>query len=157
MMGRALLVLGWLATAGFIGCAVMGYLMDRQASSLSPHVLVGLVASLLFLFAHSWVMFYLIGTGKAIKNAVEEYGLEQELVERTKEFKSRSYPWLMLAMGVVIATFVMGGAFLASAAPGWIHELLFFLTLGIQVRTLIIEAKVLIANERLMQEINARV
>jgi len=157
MMGRALLVVGWLATGGFIVSAGLGYLLSPRATNITSHVLVGLVASLLFLFAHCWVMFYLIGTGKAIKDAVAEYELEPELAERTKVFKNRSYPWLMLAMGLVIATFVMGGAYLAGATPSWIHELLFYLTLAVQVWTLVIEGQVLMANERLMNEINSRV
>ena len=47
--------------------------------ALQPHLLLGLVACLLLLFSHSWVMFYLIGTGKAIKDAVNENQLETEL------------------------------------------------------------------------------
>lgn len=156
MMGRALLIVGWLATLGIVASAVVGYLLGGPSGSVTTHILLGLVAALLLLFSHSWVMFYLIGTGKAIKEAVARYELEAELAERTKTFKSRSYPWLMLAMGLVIATFVMGGAYLAGAAPSWIHEVLFYVTLAVQVWTLTLEGQVLMANERLMREINAR-
>lgn len=154
MMGRALLILGWLATMAVIATGVMGYLLGGALTRLTPHVLTGLVASLLLLFAHSWVMFYLIGTGKAIKDAVRENGLDPELAERTKPFKSRSYPWLMIAMGLIIATFVAGGAYVAGAAPSWIHEVLFYVTCVVQVWTLLLEGRVLMANERLMNEIN---
>ena len=154
MMGRALLILGWLATLGVAGTAIVGYLLGGVVRSLTPHVLTGLTASLLLLFAHCWVMFYLIGTGTAIKNAVTENGLDPALAERTKDFKNRSYPWLMLSMGLIIATFVAGGAYVAGVGPSWIHEVLFFIALMSQVWTLVIEGKVLTANERLMTEIN---
>ena len=154
MMGRALLILGWLSTLGIGTTAVLGYLLGTAVRSLTIHVLTGLTASLLLLFAHCWVMFYLIGTGSAIKNAVSENGLDGDLAERTKAFKSRSYPWLMLAMGLIIATFVAGGAYTAGVGPSWIHEILFFVTLVSQVYTLVIEGQVLTANERLMAEIN---
>jgi hypothetical protein len=154
MMGRALLILGWLATVGILATAVLGYLLGTSMRAVTPHVLTGLVASLLLLFSHCWVMFYLIGTGTAIKNAVRENSLDEELAERTKGFKSRSYPWLMLAMGLVIATFVAGGAYLAGVGPSWIHEVLFFVTLVVQAWTLVLEGRVLMANERLMDEIN---
>jgi 4-hydroxybenzoate polyprenyltransferase len=156
MMGRALLIVGWLATLGLAATGVVGYMMGSSVESLTPHVLLGLVASLLLLFSHCWVMFYLIGTGKAIKDAVAEHKLEQELVERTKAFKSRTYPWLMLAMGLAIATFVLGGGYVAGAVPNWMHHVLFYATLAVQVWTLVLEGQVLSRNELLMNDINQR-
>ena len=156
MMGRALLIVGWLATLGLVANGVGGYLLGSTLLSLTPHLLLGLVACLLLLFSHSWVMFYLIGTGKAIKDAVAEHRLEAELAERTKGFKSRTYPWLMLAMGLAIATFVLGGGYVAGAVPSWIHVALFYATLAVQVWTLVVEGRVLSANDRLMQDINQR-
>jgi hypothetical protein len=156
MMGRALLIVGWLATLGLVADAVLGYLFDPTKTSLTPHLLLGLVACLLLLFSHSWVMFYLIGTGKAIKDAVAEHQLEGELAERTKGFKNRTYPWLMAAMGLAIATFVLGGGYVAGAVPSWMHEVLFYLTLAVQVWTLVLEGQVLLQNERLMNDINQR-
>ena len=108
------------------------------------------------LFSHCWIMFYLIGTGKAIREAVEEYDLEPEMVEKTKAYKSDSYPWLMLAMGMIIATFVLGGGAYSGAIGSWMHHALFYLTVGVQVWTLLIEGRVLLSNERLMTEINRR-
>jgi hypothetical protein len=156
MMGRALLIVGWLATLGIAANGVMGYLIGSGGLPLPPHLLLGLVASLLLLFSHCWVMFYLIGTGKAIKDAVKEHHLETHLVDRTKVFKSRSYPWLMLAMALAIATFVLGGGYVAGALPSWLHEVLFYVTLVVQIRTLVIESQVLLQNERLMHDINER-
>jgi 4-hydroxybenzoate polyprenyltransferase len=156
MMGRALLIVGWLATLGLAVTAVIGYLLGSSVTALQPHLLLGLVACLLLLFSHSWVMFYLIGTGKAIKDAVHENHLETELSERTKSFKNRTYPWLMAAMGLAIATFVLGGGYVAGAVPSWIHVVLFYATLVVQVWALVLEGRVLLQNERLMNEINQR-
>jgi hypothetical protein len=154
MMGRALLIVGWLGTVGLVASAVLGYLFGTTMPNVQPHLLVGLVSCLLLLFAHSWVMFYLIGTGKAIKDAVVENKLTAELHERTKEFKNQTYPWLMAAMGLAIATFVLGGGAFAGALPSWIHVVLFYVTLAVQVRTLVLEGRVLLRNENLMNEIN---
>lgn len=156
-MGRALLVIGWLATLGIAVAGLLGYIVGEAFPSMTPHILVGFVASLLLLFSHCWILFYLIGTGKAIREAVEEYGLEQALIEQTKSFKNESYPWLMGAMSLVIATFVMGGGAYTGATAGWVHHLLFYLALATQVWTLAIEGRVLMANERLMAGIDSRV
>src|SRR3954469_17990722 len=110
MMGRALLIVGALATLGVIAAAVVGYTLHGPMDDHMPrHVLIGLASSLLLLFSHCWIMFYLIGTGKAIKDAVKERGLDPAFIEETKRFKNQSYPWLMLAMGLVMATFILGG------------------------------------------------
>ena len=157
MMGRALLIIGLMATLGFVASGVLGYtLTDASDSDMPLHVLVGLASSLLLLFSHCWIMFYLIGTGKAIKEAVKEHGLEPALVEETKRFKNESYPSLMLAMTLAMTTFILGGGVATGSIPAWIHHSLFFVTLLVQVRSLWTERRVLDENERLMAGINRR-
>lgn len=157
MMGRALLVVGWLGTVGLLATGVMGYTVDRTSGSgLETHMILALVSCLLILFSHCWIMFYLIGTGKAIKQAVAEHRLEEDLVERTKELKNESYPGLMLAMGLAMATFMVGGAALFGAIPFVVHHGLFLVTLPVQVWVLVRETRVLIANEALMAGIDRR-
>lgn len=157
MMGRALLIVGWVATLGLIFTGVAGYLFSMENGSIGLHLSFGLASSLLLLFSHCWIMFYLIGTGKAIKEAVAEYGLEAEIVERTKDFKNHSYPSLMLAMGLVMAVFIIGGGVYTRFVPAWVHHGLFYLALLVQLRTLMIERRVLVENDALMSSIDRRV
>lgn len=155
-MARALLILGWLATLGFFVTGLLGFAVTRDGG-LGTHLLVGLLSCLLILFSHSWIMFYLIGTGKAIKAAVAEHALEPELVERTREFKNRSYPWLMSAIGMVMTTFIIGGGVATRVLPPLVHSSLFAAALVVQVRALWLESEVLLANERLMRRIEGRI
>src|SRR3954451_12546325 len=137
MMGRALLIVGFMSTLGVIASAVAGYTLHGPTDANMPlHVLIALASSLLLLFSHCWIMFYLIGTGKAIKDAVKENGLEQDIVEETKRFKNVSYPSLMLAMATAMATFIVGGGVATGSLPAWIHHVLFFATLLSQGRAL---------------------
>lgn len=158
MMSRVLLWLGALGTIGLVLTAAHGYLRDAAGAGVNWHATVGLAGSLLILFSHCWILFFLVGTGKAVKQAVAEAGLASEYIERTKDFKKRLYPWLMLAMGLVIATFVNGGwtygAWRASGGSVWIHRLLSPLTLGVQFWTLYLEFDVLSRNERLMRKVD---
>jgi 4-hydroxybenzoate polyprenyltransferase len=164
MMGRALLIIGFLATLGLIATGALGYGLHGPADDhMSTHMLVGLAASLLLLFAHCWIMFFLIGTGTAIKEAVNENGLDSQFIEDTKRFKNRSYPMLMLALGLVIATCILGGA-VATGSLRWLggsvatgnllHHVLSYATLAAQLRALQLEWQVLTENERLMGNIN---
>jgi 4-hydroxybenzoate polyprenyltransferase len=157
MMGRALLIVGFMSTLGVIASAVAGYTLHGPTDANMPlHVLIALASSLLLLFSHCWIMFYLIGTGKAIKDAVKENGLEQDIVEETKRFKNESYPWLMLAMGLVMATFIVGGGVATGVVSRWIHHVLFYLAAASQGYALWVERRVLIQNERLMVDVDRR-
>lgn len=150
-----------MATLGLIASAVLGYGLDGSAGreitpEMSRHLLVALASSLLLLFSHCWIMFYLIGTGKAIKDSVAEHSLEPALIEETKRFKNESYPSLMLAMALAMATFILGGGAATNSLPSWIHHGLFWATLVVQGRTLWIEKNVLEQNEKLMADIDRR-
>ena len=158
MMGRALLIVGWVATVGMVLTAGAGYMFAPEGGGLGigVHLGLALATSLLLLFSHCWIMFYLIGTGKAIKEAVAEYDLEPELIEKTKEFKNRSYGLLMLAMTVTMAAFILGGGVYTRVIPVWIHHSLFFLALFTQVRALLVERVVLVENDQMMASIDRR-
>ena len=156
MMGRALLIIGLMATLGLMATGALGYSLHGPLDErLRVHVLLALAASLLLLFAHCWIMFYLIGTGRAIKDAVNENKLDPNYIEETKRFKNQSYPMLMLALGLAMATFILGGA-VATGSLAWLHHILFYATLLAQLRALQLEWRVLGENERLMVDINRR-
>ena len=155
MMGRALLIVGVMATLGLIAAAVLGYgLHGPLGPEMQRHVLVALASCLLLLFSHCWIMFYLIGTGKAIKDAVREHGLDPAFAEETKRFKNASYPWLMLAMALVMATFILGGGVATGSVPSWVHHVLFYIAVLTQGYALWIEQRVLGDNERLMEKVD---
>lgn len=155
-MGRALLILGWLATAGLLATGLLGFQVDL-ATGIGLHLLVGLFSSLLILFSHSWIMFYLIGTGKAVKTAVADHDLDPEFIARTIELKNRSYGWLMAAIGVVMAVFIVGGGVATRVVPAWFHALLFGIALLVQTRTMLLEGAVIMDNYRLMQEVDREI
>ena len=154
MMGRALLTIGWTATVGFVASGWVGYRIDG-AETFNLHLLLGLAAAFLLLFSHCWIMFYLIGTGKAVKEAVADHGLDAGYVEETKRLKGDSYPAMMLAIALAMATFILGGGVSTGVLPGWVHWGLFYATLVAQLRALLIEGRVLAANRRLMARVEA--
>ncbi len=156
MMSRFLLGVGAMGTLGLLAAAVHGYLRNAFGPAVNWHATAGLAGSLLILFSHCWILFFLVGTGKAVKEAVNRSGLEQEYIERTKVFKKQLYPWLMLAMGLVIATFVNGGWTYGGGAESgvWWHRIMAPLTVAVQFWTLYLEFDVLDRNERLMQRVD---
>ncbi len=155
-MGRALLVIGWMASFGFVANGLVGFNV-LPGQPLGLHILLGTASALLLLFSHCWIMFYLIGTGKAIKVAVAEHDLDGDAVQLTKDFKNQSYPMMMLAMGLAMAAFIVGAGVHTRVIPAWVHSGLFGLAILAQIRTLLIEHDVLGRNSRLMAEVSARI
>lgn len=167
MMGRALLIVGALATLGLAATGLLGYRMPWPPAAaveatggvpeeMSRHILVGLGASLLLLFSHSWILIYLLGTGRAVRQAVRQRGLEPELSARTKRFKKACYPLILLAMALSLATFITGTGVTTGVVPGPVHGVLFYAALAIQILTLAVERRVLDDNERLIADVDRR-
>lgn len=158
MMGRALLIIGALAALGFLASGVLGYLLEGPGdTAMSRHVLVALAACLAQLFAHCWVLIYLFITGWAIRETVQEGGLDVRYVEEAHRFKASVAPWLAAAILLGVATFLLGGAAARGAVKAWIHHGLFFVTLAVQAWALWLELRVLRANQALIHEIDRRV
>jgi 4-hydroxybenzoate polyprenyltransferase len=120
------------------------------------HVLLALASSLLLLFSHCWILLYLIATARAIRQAVQQFGVDAPSAAAARRLKRAASPWLILAMGLALATFVLGGGSVTGAVPAWAHHALFYVTVAVQMVALWIEKRVLDANERLMGDIDRK-
>lgn len=158
MMGRALWIIGALATLGFLASGVLGYLLRNPVDpGLPRHVLVGLSACLAQLFSHCWILVYLIFTGRAIRETVEEHGLDAAWAEAPRRFLRSTAPWLIAAIGLGIAAFLLGGASATAAVRPWVHHTSFYLLLAVQGIALWQEYRVLRANQSLIDEIDRQI
>jgi hypothetical protein len=92
----------------FAVTAVMGVLLHGR-ESVSLHLLAGVLTALTCTFTHVLVLFYLIGTGKDIRDAVEE---DPELAARfvpwTRLLKRRVFPWACAAITLTVVAALLG-------------------------------------------------
>lgn len=157
MMGRALLIIGALAMLAFVASGVLGYLLEGPSDAAMPrHVLVGLAACLAQLFSHCWILVYLILTGRAIRETVAEGALDARYGDETRRFVWSTAPWLLAAVVLGLASFLLGGATATAAIRPWIHHVSFYVLLMAQGLALWQEYRVLRANQRLIDEIDGR-
>lgn len=157
MMGRALLIIGALATLGFLASGVLGYRLEGPAdAAMLRHVLVGLAACLAQLFSHCWILIYLIFTGRAIRETVQDRGLDPSCAEEPGRFLRSTAPWLLVAVVLGLAAFLVGGATATGAVKPWIHHALFWAALAVQGWTLWRELRVLRATQALIDDIDGR-
>jgi hypothetical protein len=157
MMGRSLWILGALATAGVAVTAALGYGLHSPADPGMPrHVIAALASSLLLMLSQCWILLYLLGTGKVIRDAVREGGLDPAPLVRLRRLRRVCYPAILLAMALVMGTFLVGGAVAGKGAPPWVHHALFWAALAVQAGALWIEWWGLAGNERLLVEVDRR-
>jgi hypothetical protein len=157
MMGRSLLFAGVLGTAGLVVTAVLGYGVHSPSDPGMPRHLIAALASILtVMFSHCWILLYLLGTGRLIRDAVQEGGLAPAPLLASRRLRRACYVWLLLAAGLTMADFLVGGAVAANAARPWMHHALFWGALAAQAVAVGLEWRGLTANERLLGEVDQR-
>lgn len=89
------------------------------------HRLSGVLAALVIVLVNSMAVTYFIGTGRWVREVVEAYGLDADLVDRGRKLKRRTFPFALLGMLGVVAIVALGGAAdPASGRPGtraWVN------------------------------------
>lgn len=121
------------------------------------HMLWGLFTAILVILLQCLVFGFFIGSGKSIKRVVEENGLSREWIQKTKDYKNRCYPMLMLAIVVSLSAAVVGGGVSTGSVPAGIHQVLAWAALAVNVYSLWISYRVVVENVEAIHRINDEV
>jgi amino acid transporter len=148
-MAQFLLITTLLSIAGLIATMVMGFLASPVHAA--EHIIIAFTTTIIGLFSQSMTMFFFIGTGKEIKDKVKGDADEPAVVQRTRQFKSKTFPAAMYAMGALMITFIMGGGVASGQTPRWLHDVLSFGTLILFLRAYWVQLQAMTANADLMQ------
>jgi len=154
-MSIALLTLTLLGTLVLAATMVIGYVIPG-AASMREHFLAALGATFLLVMGHSFVMFFLLATGVAMKEVEKERGWGQDFRRRLVQMKSRVFPVMTGALLLVIANFIVGAGAHTRALPLWLHAVLAWVTLATCVVALYREYRVLGENNRMIEEAGIR-
>jgi hypothetical protein len=148
-MAAALLTLTSLSILGIGASFVLAF----QQATMS-HVGIAVFATMLNLLAHSFMMFYLIGKGKAVREAVAEAGLEGDYYRRVARLRAPVFSRATLAMALLMAAAIIGASVDVGVLPSWPHALLAGAALAAQVYTFITEVAALTGTGRVVDEVN---
>ena len=153
-MVLALLTSALLSIICFVATVLMGFMVVK--TTLAQHVLIGFFTTFLVTLTQSMTMFYFIGTGKHVKDLVASLPTGPELVQRTKIFKAKVFPPALWAMLFTMATMIIGGGVHTHVAwtPPVLHALLAAVSLYYNIMAFWKEAKYMIENNLLMEEVN---
>ncbi|HYR27234.1 MAG TPA: hypothetical protein VEU30_02140, partial [Thermoanaerobaculia bacterium] len=88
------------------------------------------------------------GTGKELK---EKSNQDNDVIARTKSFKSRVFPAAMWAMTAIMVTFITGGGVGSGRTPRWLHDAFTAITIFMYARAYVIQIRAMNENATLME------
>src|SRR6266513_2483037 len=84
--------------------------LGLRGTDVARHISFGFFSTMLLILAHSMMMFYLIGKGKAVKDAMAENQLTGDYFRRIAAARKPVFSIGTLAMGVTMVAAIMGAS-----------------------------------------------
>lgn len=141
-------------TAFFAVVVTLGF--RARLDHAMVHIVAAFFLVIAVLFVHSLVIFFLIGSGRAIREAIVERPWSKPYLARINAFRIKSFPW---ALGSIAAA-ILGAWSGAGAHTGvWsttVHRGVALGCLGVNLFAFVIEWAQLAANSRMIQELQAK-
>src|SRR5881227_3758909 len=116
-MAQALLSAVGIGLLGMIAAVVLGL----RGADISRHISFGIFSTLIILLAHSMMMFYLIGKGKAVKDAMAEHHVTGDYHRRIAAARKPVFSIGTLAMAATMVTALIGASVDTGVLPPMVH------------------------------------
>jgi hypothetical protein len=149
-VAQALLTAVGVGIAGLVSAAVFGL----RGTDLARHISFGLFATLVTLLAHSMMMFYLIGKGKAVKDAMAEGNLTGDFYGRIAAARKPVFSIATFAMAFTIVAALLGASVDTGLLPPMVHGTIAYGAIACNLAAAKIEIDALTASSRVVDEVN---
>jgi hypothetical protein len=149
-VAQALLTAVGIAIAGLVSAAVYGL----RGVDLARHISFGLFSTLVTLLAHSMMMFYLIGKGKAVKDAMAEGNLTGDYYGRIAAARKPVFSIGTFAMAITIVAALLGASVDTGLLPPMVHGTIAYGAIACNLAAAKIEIDALTASSRVVDEVN---
>jgi hypothetical protein len=149
-MAQALVTGVAIGTLGLGATAVLGLL----GTDLSRHITIGIFSTMITLLAHSMMMFYLIGKGKAVKDAMAEGGLTGDYFRRIALARKPVFSIGTVAMGITMVTAILGASVDTGVLPPIVHGMIAYAAITANLAAAKIELDALGESSRVVGEVN---
>jgi hypothetical protein len=149
-VAQALLTAVFLGLTGLVATSVFGLL----GTDVSRHISFGIFSTMITLLAHSMMMFYLIGKGKAVKDAMAEHSVTGDFYRRIAAARKPVFSIATLAMAVTMTTALMGASVDTGVLPPMVHATIAYGAILANLAAAKIEINALIASSRIVDEVN---
>ncbi len=152
-MAQALLTACGTGLVGQIVTAFLG-LWASDGAAIGRHVTLGIFSTMVTLLAHSMMMFYLIGKGKAVKDAMVEGHLTGDFFRRIAAARKPVFSIGTLAMAATMLSAILGASVDTGVLPAMVHGSLAWGAIACNVAAVKIELDALSASSRVVDEVN---
>jgi hypothetical protein len=149
-MAQALLTAVGIGLIGLVSTAFFGLV----GNDVARHISFGIFSTLITLLAHSMMMFYLIGKGKAVKDAMAEGHLTGDQYRRIAAVRKPVFSIGTFAMAVTIVTALMGASVDTGMLPPMVHAMIAYGAIACNLAAAKIEIDALSASGRIVDEVN---
>jgi hypothetical protein len=152
-MAQALLSAVGLGLVGMIAAVILGL----RGADISRHISFGIFSTLIVLLAHSMMMFYLIGKGKAVKDAMAEHHVTGDYYRRIAAARKPVFKVATLAMAATMVAAILGASVDTGVLPPIVHGMLAYGAVACNLAALKIEVDALTASSRVVDEVNSKI
>jgi hypothetical protein len=149
-MAQALLSAVGIGLVGLVATTIFGL----RGTDISRHVTFGIFSTLVMLLAHSMMMFYLIGKGKAVKDAMAEHSVTGDYYRRITAARKPVFSIGTLAMAVTMVTGILGASVDTGVMPAVVHGMIAYGAVACNLAAIKIEVDALLASARIVDEVN---
>jgi hypothetical protein len=149
-VAQALLTAVLLGLGGLLATTAFGLL----GSDIGRHISFGIFSTLVTLLAHSMMMFYLIGKGKAVKDAMAENSLTGDFYRRIALARKPVFSIGTFAMAVTMVAAILGASVDTGVLPPMVHGAIAYGAIACNLAALKIEIDALSASSRIVAEVN---
>jgi len=148
-----------LVTAVFIGLAgqVVAVVFGLQGTDIARHISVGIFSTMITLLAHSMMMFYLIGKGKAVKDAMAEHQVAGDYYRRIASARKPVFSIATLAMAATMVAAILGASVDTRVLRPIVHAMIAYGAIACNVAALKTEISALSISSGVVDEVNRQI
>ena len=152
-MAPALLTGVFLGLTGLVTTAFFGL----RGTDVARHISYGIFSTLVTLFAHSMMMFYLIGKGKSVKDAMAEHSVTGDYYRRISAARKPVFSIGTMAMAITMITALLGASVDTGVMPPMVHAMIAYGAIVCNLAAVKVEIDALIQSRRIVDEVNRQI
>jgi hypothetical protein len=149
-LAQALLTAVGIGLIGLVATAFLGL----RGTDITRHISFGIFSTMVTLLAHSMMMFYLIGKGKAVKDAMVENRVTGDYYRRIAIARKPVFSIATLALAVTMVTAIMGASVDTGVMPPIVHAMIAYGAIACNLAAVKIEVEALAESSRIVDEVN---
>jgi hypothetical protein len=138
---------------GLIGLAVTAW-YGVTGTDIARHISFGIFSTMITLLAHSMMMFYLIGKGKAVKDAMAEGQLTGDYYRRIAVARKPVFSVATFAMTMTIVTALLGASVDTGVLSSTVHALVAYGAIAFNLGAAKVEIGALTEASRVVAEVD---